>query len=299
VRLGLIPDCFDIVPCVELVLCQNVRFFANMSKVHTAAPPQSETAAERLAVHFAKAAAAQAAQMIKKVGAIVAMLYIRGDNGRMSGRASGNVYMRNGRSRQFVVPRLVQNSYTSGARSLFSSFSSAWSTLTTSQQNTWNNVNDVFKSDRFGNPVLIRGKQLYIERNCNLVGVGIAAINTYVNPVVMPTITTLTPTGTEVAGLLTVLSNAFAPSPTDATVNYKVYATPALSNGIQRPRSSQFRLISIVAHGQSTPYNALTAYTTKFGTFCPANSNIFFKWVPVSITTGQMGTPIQAMAHIV
>src|SRR5262245_32873673 len=76
------------------------------------------------------------------------MLYLWANNGKMSGRADGNVYMRNGRTRGFRVPSLVRNAYTSLVRSIFTGFSQAFSNLTSDQILSWDNFSYV-KSNRF------------------------------------------------------------------------------------------------------------------------------------------------------
>jgi len=260
-------------------------------KKPTSSPPKNSKRAD-LVAHLKKVMATRTKLFAKKVGVIVAMLYIRGDNGRMSGRASGNVYMRNGRIRQFVVPRLVQNAYTATARTAFAAFSTAWSGLSQASQDTWNNVTDVFKSDRFGAAVLIRGKQLYIERNVNNQDVGGALLTTFPPAEPILGITSATLTATTSGGIITVLSAAFDPSPVDASTAVKVFGTPVLGNGINRPKASTFRMFSVIAGAATTPANLLADYTAKFGNVGTAGQKIFMKLVPVNINTGQAGVPL-------
>jgi len=146
-------------------------------------------------------------------GASTAMLYLLANNGKLSGRADGNVYMRNGHMRGFIVPRLVQNGYTTLQRTLFAQMSSAWSTLSQSDQDSWNNVANVFKSNRFGQSIPVSGKQLFIMRNVNLIMIGSAPISTYISAERVNGVTGIDPSGATTAGVITALSLAFNPSP--------------------------------------------------------------------------------------
>jgi hypothetical protein len=287
-----------------------------MSKSHTATvkEPKGNKHSKSLA-HLANVAAAQAAKIkantpilvaIGLIGAAIwlmllrdfttageCMLYIFANNGKLSGRADGNVYMRNGRVRGFIVPRLVQNGYTTLQRSLFAQFSSGWSALTQSEQDSWINVDNVFKSNRFGQSKNVRGKELFIERNVNLVMIGIAPINSYVMSEGVAGITGLDSAGATTTGALTTLSLIFSPTPTSAGVSHLIFATPVLGAGINRPKQSSFRLIPfIMGSGSASPQNILTDYTTKFGSVASTGQKIGIKVVPIDENTGQAGIPI-------
>lgn len=246
--------------------------------------------------HLAKVAAAKAARMIKNAPrAIIAMLYQIADNGLKSGRASGNVYMRNGRVRKMVVPSLVQNGYTTPVRSLLSQLSSAWNALTQAERDSWINSSSFFRSNRFGTSFSLKGKQLYVALNANLVNTGVAPVNECPLPADVPGITELTITADDSANTL---SLAFTPDPTDANVNHLVYATAPLSAGVNRPSSSAFRLIQLIGTAEVSPVNASASYIAKFGAF-PTGSKIFVKLIPVNATTGQAGAAIVADTIVV
>src|SRR6266704_3936690 len=62
---------------------------------------------------------------ITMVEAIILMLYSVANNGKFSGRADGNVYMANGRTRAYKKPRRVLNANTESVKAILAFFSSA------------------------------------------------------------------------------------------------------------------------------------------------------------------------------
>ena len=208
-------------------------------------------------------------------GVKTAMLYSIADNGRKSGRADGNVYMRNGRVRGMRVPALVRNAYTATARGIFSSFSSGWASLTSAQQRAWIDFIG-FTSDRFGRQVEVKGKTAYVRLNVNLANTVQAAItdppiDTAVESVILTAVTIdLSDTSMEVAY--------------DATVAGKAYimATAPLRSGIYRPSQSAFRLIGTFDPTAAGPVDVWTSYVAKFGT-PPVGSKIFVQVVNVNL----------------
>jgi hypothetical protein len=224
-----------------------------------------------------------------------AMLYSVANNGRFSGRADGNVYMRNGRIRAFRVPALVQNGYTALQRSIFSGLSSGWNGLTEAQRLSFINAEGFFTSDRFGNQVPVKGKELYVRLNGNLTDIGAALLTEAPIPAAVPGITQLQITVDDSSNTFLL---QFTPTPTDATVEHLVYATSQLSPGINRPGASQFRLISVLANGTVSGADINAAYVVKYGAPLTGRK-IFVKLVPVNNTTGQAGVGIIASSIVV
>lgn len=216
------------------------------------------------------------------------MLYQFANNGKLSGRADGNVYMRNGRIRGMTVPSLVQNSFTSAARSALSSFSSGWNALTADQRASWNGATGFTTTDRFGMPVPLVGKNLYVALNQNLQNAGGSPIliAPSAGSVLPPTFATVDAD----ASAHTVEVN-FLPDPVPAGVGWLVFATGLKSAGTSRPGDSQFRLVTTMAAAQTAPFAMGTAYEARFGPLI-AGKKIFVKIVPVNITTGQKGPGI-------
>jgi len=225
-----------------------------------------------------------------------ALLYIFAFDGKMSGRMDGNVLMRNGRGRAFVVPALVRNSYTITARALFSQFSSGYNGLTPAQILAWSEFS-MGVSNRMGQAKTIKGKDCYVRLNVNLTLVAGAPIT---NPPVLVGVTTPITSGTLTATAVTgVVSLAYAPSPTAGTTEHLVFATKPLRNSITKPSKSAYRLIGIITSGSATPFVATTAYAAKFGAITGlAGDKIFMSLTAIDNATGQAAPSVGVVATI-
>lgn len=217
-------------------------------------------------------------------GLTIGMLYSFPDNRGMSGRAGAWVYFRNGRIRRFAMPALVQNGYTMPVRALLANNSSAWNGLTDAQRLTWNDAEGFTRTDRWGVPHQIKGKNLFVMINTNLINIGVvpltdAPLATAVNGITGGTLTA-TAAGT--------FSLAYTPTPTDATIEHLVYATHTFNQGVYRPSKSAFRLIGLIPSGTASPYVGAADYLAKFG-LPILSGRVFIKVVPVNNVTGQAG----------
>lgn len=211
------------------------------------------------------------------------MLYLKADNGKLSGRADGNVYMRNGRVRGFTVPALVRNAFTSIARTNLASMSSAWNALTEVQRLTWLNANGIFRSDRFGNPVEIKGKELFVLCNTNLLNVGSPTLTDF--PVI-----SIPPVGlTSLSGAASVGGGTnvvvFTATPISANEKLLVFATAPQRAGVSRPSQSAYRLIQATAISAASPINIFANYNAKYGV-PTVGTKIFIRVVSVAIGSG-------------
>lgn len=221
---------------------------------------------------------------------IIMMLYSIAENGRKSGRASGNVYMRNGRIRGFVVPALVRNSYTSAARLALAGFSSLYRALSPEQQAGWLNFS-FSKSDRFGVPFAVKGKQAYVALNTNLTNIGGTLIDDAPSAV-----------GSVGVSLLDLTPDLGTP---ELTLRYVpvalgqalVFATASLSAGVFRPSQSAYRLIGTFDPTEASPVNLLSEYNAKFGAMIEG-SKIFVQVVNINTVTGE-SSPITEVSAIV
>lgn len=220
---------------------------------------------------------------------IIGMLYQKGDNGKLSGRADGNVYMRNNRVRGMVVPALVQNDATSTQRSNFSTLSSAWNSLTEGQRKSWNVIGGYFYIDRFGNQKILAGKALFVALNRALFNIGVAQINTAPIPRAVIGSATLSITIDDSTPELIL---TFTPTPIPADNRWEVFATAPQSAGTFTPSQSAYRLITVLATGSVSGVDVYTDYSTKFGA-PPIGSKVFVKVVGVNSISGQ-----QSAAHI-
>lgn len=224
------------------------------------------------------------------------MLYLLANNGLLSGRASGNVYQRNGRLRGFAVPKLVQNDFTNSVRNRFGQNSSDWNSLSDDERNSWLSASGFTTSDRFGRTIPLVGKQLFVSLNNNLAAVGIATIAECPLPELVDSITTLTP-GTFDNSAST-CSLAYAPSPVPANTAVLLFATAPQSAGTSRPGNSKYRVIAQLAPADASPKGVGASYVIKFGV-PPVGAKVFFKAVSINTITGQAGVPVFAMTTVV
>lgn len=223
------------------------------------------------------------------------MLYQFANNGKLSGRASGNVYARNGRVRGMTVPKLVQNSNTQRVRSMFGSNSSAFRNLTSDQIREWNGVTGFTTVDRFGNEVVLTGKMLFVSLNQNLKLVGAATITSPPMPVGVIGLTSLTAAPDNTGGTFDI---GFLPSPVPVGCSLLISATAPVSKTITRPGRSAFRDVKVLPAGSITPADIWPEYVARFGT--PAvGTRIFVRAIIVSTVTGQASASIVADAIVV
>ena len=223
------------------------------------------------------------------------MLYQFANNGKLSGRASGNVYARNGRVRGMTVPKLVQNSNTQRVRSMFGSNSSAFRNLTSDQIREWNGVTGFTTVDRFGNEVVLSGKMLFVSLNQNLKLVGAASLITPPMPVGVIGLTSLTAEPDRSLGTFFV---DFAATPVPAGSSMLISATAPVSKTITRPGRSAFRDVAVKAAATATGFDLWNDYTARFGT--PAvGTRIFIRAIIVSTVTGQASASIVTDAIVV
>jgi hypothetical protein len=213
----------------------------------------------------------------------IAMLYMYADNGKKSGRADGNVYMRNGRIRAMRVPSLVRNGYTTGVRSLFASFSSSFRSLGTGVIKAWNAFS-YSNSDVFGRAKTVSGKQAFVGLNQNLSNIGAPTIDA---PPTLAGASAQTAAGMTISiGDATIAFDEYGAA--NAEMHYLVFATAPQSTGVSRPSASAFRIITSQTNLSTGGNDALlyAAYVTKFGE-PPLGSQVFITWKGINKTTGE------------
>lgn len=213
----------------------------------------------------------------------LSMLYLLANNGKLSGRADGNVYMRNGRVRGYVVPSLVQNAYTQLQRTQLALLSSAYRALSPTEQESWINLSGLFRSNRWGNPIEIKGKAAYVLLNMNLFNIGVNPLPTAPLLLSVPSITALAVASDKSDSTVDI---TFAPDPTDIDVLHLVYATACMSPGVYRPSSSRYRLIGVILGGATGPELMGSNWLTKFGALT-VGMKIFVKVIGINSGTGQ------------
>lgn len=223
------------------------------------------------------------------------MLYQFANNGKLSGRASGNVYARNGRVRGMTVPKLVQNSNTQRVRSMFGTNSSSFRSLTADQIKAWNEASGFATVDRFGNEVNLTGKTLFVSLNQNLKLVGAAPITSPPTPVGVIGLTMLDAQPDATNGDFIV---DFLATPVPAGSAMLISATAPVSKTITRPGRSAFRVVVVKPAATPTNFDLWNDYIARFGT--PAvGTRIFVRAIIVSTVTGQASASIVTDAIVV
>lgn len=227
-----------------------------------------------------------------KIGASkLSALYLLGDNGLKSGRTSANVYLRNGRIRQFRVPRLVRNAYTSSVRATFALFSGNFRGLTPDEIAAWNSYEGT-ASDRFGRAIKVTGKQAYIRLNALLASVG-------TGPLVIPPTGAASPAPTlnPIMTTNTITAVRFDYSTNADGAVTQLWATRPLSAGVSRPGQSQFVLLGTVDTSTGSPINFSAAYILRFGAPI-VGSQIFIQLKVVNPATGLASAISQSSGSI-
>lgn len=208
----------------------------------------------------------------------LSVLYIFGNDGKFSGRTSGDVYMRNGRKRAMAFFAPVRNAATLFVRSNFSTFSSGWNSLTNPQRLVWLSFK-YYNVDVFARSFVVTGKQAYIGINSNM-------LNTQQTPLVDAPLGKVPPPAT-VVGILSAtvgtLSQAYTLNPDGKKAI--VWATGGLSAGTYKPDKNKFRIIGVVDTSAAGPADLFTAYVAKFGTPV-VGTKIFVSFQCIGFTTG-------------
>lgn len=182
-----------------------------------------------------------------------------------------------------TVPALVRNAYTAVARAGLAAGSGAgWAALTDEQRQSYINATGVFRSDRFGNPQPVKGKELYVLAFQNLLHTGAGPQNTWPDLVSPQPLNALSGAAS-VAGTSNDLT--FATTPLPANMHALVYATAAKRPTIYRPSQSAYRYIAHFAPATASPFDIYAAYNAKFG-IPVAGVRIFVRVVIVDARSG-------------
>lgn len=215
----------------------------------------------------------------------------------MRGKIAGHVYAKNkggSYARTWVKPVNPKTSAQLTVRNFLTSLSQAWRGLTQAQRDAWTAAAENFKRiNRTADTIKLNGNALYVSLNKNLADIGVAAISTPPQPTSVGYMSALSITADVSDNSLDLTFTGV----NDTNVKYKLFATPALSPGIDSP-GTRYRQIGYTGANPTSPYDAAAQYNAVFGDVGPAGSKIFVKCVPVDQSTGQEGSPIQAVAVI-
>jgi hypothetical protein len=189
-----------------------------------------------------------------------------------------------------VNPRSVSQT---NVRQRFATLSSGWRSLSQSSRDAWTASTAGFqKSDIFSDLRNLTGLQLYQRLNNNLLSSGGSVITSPAPNKGVASVILSSMTYTSGTPALTAIHT----TPVPASTRIKVFATPPLSPGINFVKS-QLRQISTIAPAATSPYNALSAYTTKFGAVGAVGTKIFIGFVVVDQTSG-LSSPMQIVSVI-
>jgi len=226
--------------------------------------------------------------MKAKFGAIV--VEGRGKvGGHVFSKNKGGNYMRTKKS-----PANPKSSAQQTVRARLTAQSQGWRGLTAAQIASWNTAAKLwYKHNVFGDKRNPNGFNLYVWLNNNLSN--IAATLLTVPPLaaavnLFTTFTVTMATGTPACSI------AFAPV-IDANSCVIIRATPGISKG-KTYIKNQLRQILVMTTADTTPKNALTAYTAKYGLVPAIGLTVFFTAQWVNKTTGQAGQTIQTNVTI-
>jgi hypothetical protein len=215
-----------------------------------------------------------------------------------SGSIGGHVATKNRSGavlRTKVTPTNPSTAAQAAVRSLFSSLSQSWRSLTQAQRDAWNAaVTDFSRTDVFGDLRNPSGFNLYQRLNNVLSQVGAFILTVPPTPASVPLveITSLT-----AASVTPSLSVGFSPTPVGEHTAIIVRATPAMSAG-KSFVSSEYRVIGVLHEVTPTPYDALADYQSIFGTIGNEGQQIFVSFTPVNTTSGQTGVASKASCII-
>lgn len=246
--------------------------------------------------------------MFADCGFTGAMLYSLANNGKLSGRADGNVYMRNGRVRGMKIPRLVRNAYTAIARGAFGSNSSAWNSLSDAQRQQWIDL-QVQTTDRFGNTVILSGKSAFVQLNGNLNKINFSSNSNYNLDTSAPISVILTDIeiSTGDATISAIYSHSNDPSTPLSSVPsnraWALFATAGLRAGVMSPKNSAFRLFAVLAattdlDDVATEEALYDAYVSKFGAVS-GDTKIYFRIEEVSSINGVSSAVTQSVPGVI
>jgi hypothetical protein len=210
------------------------------------------------------------------------------------GKLNGSIFSKNRTGniiKNFSSPRNPQSGTQQPNRANWKYIVNLWGSLSTEQRASWSDLAaTVTWRDKIGTPFHPTGQMLYLYCNQNLFSIGVPMLLHSVAPVAKELISTCGigqhHSGTWGAFL------TFTPSPTSATIYYKVFATPCLSPGISYAKK-WFRQIGVLAPATTSGIDITAMYLSVFPSPV-SDKRIFIKLVPVESTSGFSSLPVFA-----
>lgn len=208
------------------------------------------------------------------------------------GKIAGTVYSQNAGgtfARQYVVPTNPQTTPQTAQRALMSSLSAQWQGLTQAQRDAWiTSASEFPYQNRVGESKTYTGQQLFVKLNMSILSIDPAA-TLIASPPLKPTFPVMSlafTTLTNVAGVMTVTLTQAVVIAGDATSEFRIalYATPGLSQGVERPSETAFRLINDFP-AETAPMTAGASYLAVLGE-AAVGTKVFVRAEMVHETSG-------------
>jgi hypothetical protein len=213
----------------------------------------------------------------------------------MRGKA-GSIVASKGRGGNYFRARVVPFNPKSVAqvasRARLTTYTQGWSALSESDRSAWNAAVDQWKNtDVFGNSLTPSGHNLYVALNCNLALAGEAAITVPPAVVAVPVLATLSATAVHAGAVIV----TFTATPLAANTKWVFEATEAMSQG-RSSAGSKYRVVKVIAAGQTSPQTITTEYNAKFGSPAAADLKVFFRVYGIDTASGRKGAPLTCIA---
>lgn len=214
-------------------------------------------------------------------------------------KLGGHVFSKNRNGaylRQKVSPSQPRSASQLNVRSMFGQLSKAWGQILSDMQRSgWNALAATNpRPDRFGNPQVLTGLQMYQSINRNLSTIGAARLDTAPPSLTVEGLTSVALTATFTGS---VLSLVFTPTPPGASSHLVVFATPPVSPG--KTFLTPFLKLTHAdpAAATASPRDLYAEWSALFGALQPGQSiaiSAFF----IDDITGAAGTPASTSAII-
>jgi len=219
--------------------------------------------------------------------------------GVADGRASlgGHTFSKNRNGayiRQKVSPSQPRSARQLAVRASFAGLSKAWgSVLTDLQRAGWIALaSTVTIPDRFGNPQVPTGLQLYMRVNQNLFTLATARLDDAPADQGVSALTSAVLTATFTGSILTL---AFTPTPLGANEHIVIAATPPFSPGKQFVTSFLKQTFADPAGASATPTDIYAPWNALFGALQPGQKVAVSAFV-VNDINGAASAPASAVA---
>lgn len=187
------------------------------------------------------------------------------------------------RNRSFQLDK--QSASRSSVQSAFALLSKYWRELSQAQRKSWNSfASDVTFPDRFYDTTHYTGQQIFVKLNFNILLMGNSILLDPPSVIRTESYSIDLVINSGSGGTLFLnISSALA-----AGDRLKVFATRPLSRGVTA-KPKLFRFIKLIDSAPSGQFDVYDEYVNIFGSVGDDNSQIIFKIIPVSYSTGFEG----------